>query len=190
MNYLQAHWSLKRIIEFRDLYVRFTKARKSKGSQTVWQLQQEMTHLAPYVQRDLSQAGMGCIVLQDAPALGGTQYDTEVALLAYQPQIAAKYNFSEQDMVLHFERAIGEYLRLRIRAFWNLFNPFWWIREILAGIVSIPFYLIGLAGFNQKTIESSLGGRLFKLLEGLVIIGGALAKIVQLLLEHGWLSFS
>jgi len=190
MNYLQAHWSLKRIIGFRDLYVRFTKARKSKSSQTAWQLQQEMTHLAPYVQRDLNQVGYGYLTLQEAPALGGREQDAEITSLAYHPQITAKYNFSELDMVLHFDRAIGEYLRLRIRAFWNLFNPFWWIREILAGIVSIPFYLIGLAGFNQKTIESSLGGRLFKLLGGLVIIGGALATIVQLLLEHGWLSFS
>ena len=190
MNYLQVCRNLKRIIEFRDLYVRFIKAQKSGNSRTAWQVRQEMACLAPYVQRNLDQVGVGCILLQDAPAVGGRQYPTEVTLLAYQPQITAKYNLSERDMVLHFERAIGEYLRLRSRAFWNLFNPFWWIREILAGIVSLPFYLIGLAGFNQQVIEFSLGGRVFKLLAGLVIISGALATIVQFLLDHGWLSFS
>jgi len=148
-----------------------------------------MAYLASHAQRDLNRVDLGYFVLYDAPAIGGRGYPHEVTSLAYEPQICAQYNLNEQDMVLQFERAIGEYLRLRRHAFWNLFNPFWWIREIITVIVSLPFYLIGLAGFNQQTIESSLGGRLFKLLWGLVIIGASLATIVQFLLNHGWLSF-
>ena len=181
---MQAHWGLGRIVEFRNLYLRWANAHTSQDSQAAWQIRKELARLATAVQRDFDRAGMGYIVLIDPPALGGRQQDVEFTFLAQDPQVTTRHNISQQDMVLHFERAVGEYLRLRRRALWNLFNPFWWIREILAGIVSIPFYVIGLAGFDQKAIESSPGGRFFKLLEGLAIIGGTVTAIVRLLLER------
>ncbi len=185
MNYLQARCSLGRIVQFRDLYVKLREARTSTDSQTVQQVSLEMARLASHVQHDFVLVDMGYMTLQDAPLVGGQEHTVELAPLVYNIELATRYNFSERDVVLLLERAIGEYLRLRSRAFWNLFNPLWWIREILAGIVSIPFYVIGLAGFDQEAIESSLVGRLLKLLAELAIIGGAVTAIVQLFLQRG-----
>lgn len=190
MNYWQARSGLKRIVEFCNLYVKFANLTLDVGQQaTIPELLQQMARLAPSVQRDLDRVGQGYRILQDAPALGGRKQLFEVTTLAYSPRIAGNYNIAPSDMVLQFQRAIGEYERSITPAFWNLFNPFWWIRELIAAVASIPFYLFGLAGFNQQRAESSRLGRMVKLIEELVLFGAALATIIQLLLSRGWLSF-
>lgn len=54
----------------------------------------------------------------------------------------------------------------KVQAFGRLFNPLGWLQKVLR----IPFLLIQSTGFNVAKVEDHLLGKLFKLLELLLLI--------------------
>ena len=63
------------------------------------------------------------------------------------------------DLVL---RAYGVYKSNHLRSFLRTFNPFWWTLRILNWVATLPFLLLGTAGFNSAQAEKSVLGRLVK----------------------------
>jgi hypothetical protein len=80
-------------------------------------------------------------------------------------------------------RAHGVYDRNRRPAFWRTINPFTYVGYLLEWIASLPFRLLGRAGFNSARVERSLFGRLFKLLIEAVVVLAALATVLEFV---GW----
>jgi hypothetical protein len=52
----------------------------------------------------------------------------------------------------------------------HLFNPFYWVFELLTFILRIPFLLIRTSGFHVEKFEEQFWGRFFKLIELIVIL--------------------
>lgn len=78
-------------------------------------------------------------------------------------------------------RAIGDYERLEARLRRQSWNPFYWIRLAFVTLLSLPFRILGAAGFDARAMEQSLIGRLFKAIAGLVIFLAALLQVLSLL---------
>lgn len=79
------------------------------------------------------------------------------------------------------DRAIGDYERLQTKLRRQSWNPFYWIRLAFSALLSLPFRILGAAGFDARAMERSLIGRLFKAVEGLVIFVAALLQALSLL---------
>lgn len=54
--------------------------------------------------------------------------------------------------------------------FWKLLNPINWVKELLKWILRIPFMLIELSGFDVEKVEDHFLGKLFKIIEVVVIV--------------------
>jgi hypothetical protein len=78
-------------------------------------------------------------------------------------------------------QAIGDYERLRAKLKRQSWNPFYWVRLAFFVALSIPFRILGAAGFDGRAVEQSLIGRLFKAAEGFVFFLAALLTAAQLL---------
>jgi hypothetical protein len=89
-----------------------------------------------------------------------------------------------QPVVDAVEQALGAYERERPKALLRTLNPFYWLGQALALVVSIPFKLIGLAGFDAKKAEGSWVGKLVKFLLSMLTTLATILKILDLL---GWL---
>lgn len=181
MFYFSVTAAVARIVKYRDLYLQLQSARQEGESDVEWGAREQMARLSLAVQRDMEVVNTGYVTLIDPPMLGGTRQQARVANLAIDMATANSYYVSQQDLILEFEKAIGEYRRLTRGAFLNLFNPFWWLRAGISLLASLPFYLIGIAGFNQETIESSVGGRASKLLIELAMVAAAIITVYDFL---------
>ncbi|MGB8656298.1 MAG: hypothetical protein WCE90_00755 [Candidatus Zixiibacteriota bacterium] len=56
------------------------------------------------------------------------------------------------------------------REYRNLFNPFHWLGSLLVFILRIPFMIIAASGFSVEKVEDHFWGKLFKLIEIIVIL--------------------
>lgn len=63
-----------------------------------------------------------------------------------------------------FDRAIGDYERLRRKLLRQSFNPLFWLWLVFRGLLRIPFHILGAAGFNAQAIEQSKAGKTFKII--------------------------
>lgn len=79
------------------------------------------------------------------------------------------------------DRAIGDYQRLETKLRGQSWNPFYWIRHSFFTLLSLPFKILGAAGFDARALEQSLIGRMFKAAEALVIFLAALLTVLSLL---------
>jgi hypothetical protein len=122
------------------------------------------------------------------PAVGG-----------YVKQVDVLTNFSIlDDLTLRglnpmdfVQRAIGVYEGDRVRAWIRTFNPIFWISQVFLWLISFPFHIIGIAGFDRQKAEDSLWGKLFKALAGFAVfvatILGMVATILTILESLGLL---
>jgi len=85
-----------------------------------------------------------------------------------------------QLVVDSLDRSIGEYERKQRHLFRQLFNPLFWLGQILA----IPFRILAFAGFDADKLERSLFGRLYKAITGFAAL---VAAILSILYYLGWL---
>jgi len=79
------------------------------------------------------------------------------------------------------DRAIGDYARLQTKLRRQSRNPFYWIRLAFFALLSLPFRILGAAGFDARAMERSLIGRLFKAVAGFVIFLAAFLQTLSLL---------
>lgn len=107
----------------------------------------------------------------------------EVDLLANLYNLRS-FEIPTQHIVDAIEQALGVYERERPKALLRTLNPFYWLERALALMVSIPFRLIGLAGFDAEKAEESWVGKLVKFLLSLLTTLATILKILDLL---GWL---
>lgn len=86
------------------------------------------------------------------------------------------------------DRAIGEYERQTSRSFRQLFNPFFWLLQLL----SLPFRFLTAVGFDGAMMERSLIGKSLKAVAGVAAFAfaildhwakltGASAQLIQMI---------
>ena len=116
------------------------------------------------------------VLIREAPVSGGTIFPSVDALRNLF--IEEHYHEMRQIILDSIDRSIGSYeLDLgpsRIRTF----NPFWWVWLAIVWLSATPFRLLSLAGFDAEAVESSLLGKVTKLLVALAGIAGFFAAVL------------
>lgn len=75
----------------------------------------------------------------------------------------AQYDIYPQALIDFLDNGIGRYKDDKVPSILRTFNPFYWLGRLLEAIASVPFYLIGSVGFDEKKISESFIGKLIKL---------------------------
>ncbi len=197
MNYWQARSALGRLQEFRaallDLGRTYgDKAAGGISSPKANRTRKRMARMSAAVQEDLEYLGMGQWRYKDAPLFGGKEHENPIAYLATSASVWERFvGDGWPDVVFALDIAIGEYERIAERERRNLYNPFWWLRQLVGLLYRLPFYLLGEIGFDRREAERSRGAELWRRAYGVCFsLLALLASIFTILLglrAFGWL---
>ena len=77
------------------------------------------------------------------------------------------------------ERSIGIYENDRVQSIIRTFNPFFWIDFVFTYFSRIPFKIIGSIGFNQNKLESSILGKIIKMILYLIMVFSAFLTVLD-----------
>jgi hypothetical protein len=92
-----------------------------------------------------------------------------------------QFQIPDDELIGFLDRAIGVYESNRRPAFWRTINPFWWVWRLMTVLVSLPFSLLGVVGFDAEKAEASLVGRLIKFLLYMIIVSASFLSILHFL---------
>lgn len=110
------------------------------------------------------------------PAVGG--YVQNIDLIANVFHLG-NYRIAPSTVIDVLDQAIGVYEHELKSARWRLVNPFFWLELAAMWISSVPFRLLGSAGFDAGKASASTLGRLVKFVIELTVFGSAVATILQ-----------
>ncbi len=112
------------------------------------------------------------------PLIGGYAGDMDIFANLFE---FWRFRLDPRQALDVLERAIGEYQRRKQWLFLQIFNPFFWLKWLLAKVLSVPFAILGAAGFNATKIEHSLIGKMVKAVIGIVAFLASLLAVLKYL---------
>lgn len=125
----------------------------------------------------VSEAGIPTtIYYSPPPAIGGLSGDIDLLANIFNLH---KFQISKDTLSDKIERAIGVYQNDKTKAWIRTLNPLFWIYLILNYLVSLPFKLLWLAGFDRARIESSFAGKLLKMIISIITVGAAFLTVLE-----------
>lgn len=185
MNYFTASSRLRELISFKESYLEYLAA-KDKDTEAAQKARSELNRLAMAVDESLEQVGCAVFIAAPPPAVGGPFVQVHIARELFNVYVRKVLGVGPKQILDMLEQGIGEYERIARRAFLNLFNPFWWLKEILSFIVSLPFYLLGISGFDQQRIEQSTAAKVLKLIMAVLVLIATITTILVNFNILGW----
>ena len=109
------------------------------------------------------------------PAVGGRMQTVD---LLYDFFSLHRYMVSPQFLIDQIDRCVGLYEQDYAKSVRRTFNPFFWIARLFEWIASVPFRFVGILGFDQSRVESSMLGRILKgILQSIVYIAAFLTVL-------------
>lgn len=128
------------------------------------------------IKRYIREAGVSTIkYYSPPPAIGGFSGNIDIFDEIFNDTLRIPSN----QILDTIERTIGIYQNDKVKSWIRTLNPFFWIYLILEKFVALPFKLLGLAGFNQERIESSLTGKILKMVISIITVGAAFLAVLE-----------
>ena len=174
ITYFECARRIQRLSSFRELLARLP-AIPSRAKPAD---RQAINTAIPAVSIDLIDAGeFPSPTLRQALSAGGGVFRDVDAL---RNLFTAPPDFNLRLLAIDsVDRALGTYQMDLRPARLRTFNPFWWLWRAIAWLSSIPFRLLGWAGFDAEAAESSVLGRVLK--TGIVVLGWLAAFVAAIL---------
>lgn len=123
--------------------------------------------------------GLTCdIYYSPPPAVGGVAGPLNLISNIFQ---LWRFQIPAQQVFDCLDNAIGRYERHKRWLYRQMFNPMFWIKWLLIKLLSIPFGILNLAGFNAEKIEKSLVGKFVKAVVGFVAFVAPLLAVLDYL---------
>jgi hypothetical protein len=124
-----------------------------------------------------------------APAVGGPV----VPINLFQAILNdTSYGGVEKQYIIDaLKQTIGQYDRLVQKQFWQIVNPFFWLKEAILLVVRLPYTILLLSGFDIAKIEQELWAKLLSLawivaaISILIRYGFDQQQILSVILERG-----
>lgn len=103
-----------------------------------------------------------------APAVGGPIIPVNIfdAILHDTGHESMNQNWIEDCI----NETIGKLEQRLKKELFNLLNPLYWLYSLFVFLLRLPFLLISLTGFNMEKVEDQLIGKLFKLIELIIVL--------------------
>ena len=109
------------------------------------------------------------IIYTDAPAIGGRR---QIFSLLENMFELSRYQIDPNMLLDQIEQAIGKYENNRIKSIKRTLNPFFWLNEIIAFVIGLPFrLLISARLIDESTMETS---RFFAAVKSIFVFLGML----------------
>lgn len=182
-TYFQAAKAVKVFTEYKRLALAYWEAqpRDNRGwmgrdlprpeNDESSRIREQIIHLYPEASASADEIGVNVIAQNfPPPNIGGGPVIPVNLLLGVVDQDQGYSHLSKQRVLDTVERFLAEATALKRRLLWRqLLNPIWWIIEIVAYVLRIPFLILQRAGV-PKTVEESIWGHMVKVVVFVVMI--------------------
>lgn len=173
---------LDRLAQFRNHIVSYFNGSKYSWqaqarieSSDIQQVRHEIDLRIEEIQRIVREAQVSSRVMWTAAPVDGG-YSQPLDILANLFELD-RFQIRPNRVVSVLDRAIGVYQDDQRKSANRTFNPLWWIGKILGWLIRLPFRLLGMIGFDADKAESSILGRLTKL----ILVASSLLAILYYL---------
>lgn len=183
MNYFEVTIRLATLRKFRRLYMEFIGFTNRYDNPAAEIVLNQMRPLLPLTIDALRRARVGTIMTQDAPARGGKKYRINVIKAIFRPTLVENFNLDDDEPLTALDTAIVKYETLRSRTFVQLFNPFFWLMEMVAYLADLPFIILEKAGFELDDFRKTSAARFIKI----CLLALLLAVIIEVSGLRRWL---
>ena len=176
---------LKTLREFRSLMIRyFNHSRVGLGGgrveeSTAKEARRELNRLRDEIHSIILNSGIDPSFSWTPPAAVGGD-ETEIDLIEDIFNLD-QFDIGPNNVLGCIDRAIGKYDANCKPALVRTVNPFFYLGRVLDTITDLPFFAIGILGFNRQKMKRSAVGRLVKGILYLIIIVAAILAILHLL---------
>jgi len=179
MNYLSARRAEKAFIDFRRLCNEYWAS-----NETSTEVRQQINHLLPALIEYARELKLSIHLLQGPPPAFSAPTLRLNVLRAVLEQEHGYAVIGRQQILDFVDQCIGATRQARRKGFWHLVFPLWWIIDIPAFAIGVPFKILRAVGFSDE-VEETLIAHVAKLvmtvLLALVVIG--------LALRFGWAKY-
>jgi len=172
MNYFEITKRLAALSKFLALYNQYTSFTNRVENPAAQELLKEMKPLVPLTIESLRLVRVGTIVTHDAPARGGKSFRINVIKAIFRHSLIQHFRLDDEGPRQALEMAIVKYDTRRSRAFVQLFNPLFWLIELVAFGADIPYALLEKIGFELDDFRKTGAARAIKGILLLLIIAG------------------
>jgi len=182
MNRITMKWQyskeIEQLKEFKDTYLHYTnlvrlrnitQEQRSERLALREKINNTLCEIEDYVRK----SGVPISVYYSPPpAVGGLAGTIHIFQQIFH---LGQFDITPQMIFDALDRSIGNYKYLQTKFKKRIFNPFYWIGEV----IRLPFHLFKFAGFNSVKIEKSFGGKLYKFVVGFIAFIGAVIQILN-----------
>lgn len=145
----------------------------SEDNQKIAALREVLNTSMGEVEYIVREAGVSTgVYYSPPPAIGGVAGFIDYFLNLFQLK---QFSIDPQMIVDCLEQAIGKYNFEQKRFRRKLFNPLYWIGEI----IRIPFHLLSFAGFNAQKFEFSFIGKSYKFIVSIITVAWTIIEMLN-----------
>lgn len=192
MNYFEAKRIYNLMVQFRPLSLEYW-GKKPKDDRTWYDkdlriapesdesvlLREEINKLIPVVDTAAIEMGINTIMQSyPAPVVGGPVLDVHL-FLSVITQDLGHGGISQQEVLDHLNRCVGLAEDEKRNAFWRLVLPWYWLIDIPATVVRLPFAIMLKVGL-PPSIEKTVIAQTFKVILIIALIAYASYKGIQI----------
>lgn len=185
MTYFEARGRRDHLLDFRRLYHDYSEFTNKENNAAAQMLLQKLEPMAPLTVDSLRRVGLGSMITHDAPARGGKKVRINIIKAIFRPHLVRHYSLEDADVLKLLDRGIVKY-RIRV---WqqaiNLFNPLFWLLQLIGFIADLPLHIFNRAGFDTEKAERQVSVRACRVIVQLLLV----ALLLKLTGVLDWIRF-
>lgn len=170
MTYFEARGRRDHLLEFRRLYREYSGFTNKENNIPAQVLLQKLEPMTALTVDSLRRIGLGSMITHDAPSKGGRKIRINIIKAIFRPHLIRHFSLEDTDVLRLLDRGIVKY-RVRV---WqqaiNLFNPIFWLVQLIGFVADIPFHVFRRAGFETDRLEKKSSVRAYRLVVQVLLL--------------------
>ena len=160
MTYFEVKERLAALIEFRTRFAEYSNfTNRTEDNIPAKMIRNKLEPLAPVVVDSLAKVGLGRVVVKDSPARGGRKIQVNVIKAIFRERLMKRYDIPDHTAMRMLDAGISKYNQMLWVQKIQLFNPLFWLYQIVLFIAKTPLMVFEGAGFNTVRVNRSAAAK-------------------------------
>jgi len=155
MNYFEIKERLHDLESFRQLYLEYISFTNREENPAAMIVLEKLRALKLETVDSLRRVHLGAVVTRDAPVRGGKKIRINVIKAIFRDNVMKQYALDEREPLEFLSRGILKYRTLLWKQKLQLFNPVFWLHQMIAFTAELPLWTLSRAGYDVDEARRS-----------------------------------
>jgi hypothetical protein len=161
MNYFEVKDRLENLVRFRSLYVEYIGFTNREENPAAQILREKMQPLVPITVDSIRQVGLGGLVTRDAPVRGGRKVRVNLIKAIFRDAVIRRFSLTDREPLELLDKGILAYQKQLWVQKLQLFNPLFWVYQIVLWLARLPLTICRASGFDTSKAEQAAFVKLY-----------------------------